>query len=35
MAKLIIKGTKRYIDRMYAHLRREHPSTRKKMKRRG
>lgn len=31
-AKLVIKGNKAYIKRMYAHLRREHPSTKKRMK---
>jgi hypothetical protein len=31
MAKLVIRGKKRYINHMYAHLRKEHPSTRKRM----
>lgn len=26
--KLIIKGNKKYIDRMYKHLKKEHPSVR-------
>jgi len=30
--RLIIKGSKRYVKRMEKHLRKEHPSTRKKMK---
>lgn len=29
--KLVIKGNKRYINHMYSHLRKEHPSTRSKM----
>jgi len=32
MKKLIIKGTDVYINRMFKHLRKEHPSTRKRMK---
>jgi len=32
MPRLVIKGRKRYIDRMYSHLRKEHPSTKKRMK---
>lgn len=32
MPKLVIRGTKQYISRMYKHLRREHPSTKTKMK---
>lgn len=32
MPKLVIKGKRSYIDRMYSHLRKEHPSTRKRMK---
>jgi hypothetical protein len=32
MSKLEIKGNKRYITRMKKHLRKEHPSTRKRMK---
>jgi len=27
MAKIIIKGNKEYVARMFAHLRKEHPST--------
>lgn len=30
--KIIIKGKKKYIERMYSHLRKEHPSTRKRIK---
>jgi hypothetical protein len=30
--KLVIKGKPKYIKRMYSHLRKEHPSTRRKMK---
>ena len=30
--KIVIKGNNRYIRRMYSHLRKEHPSTRRKMK---
>ena len=29
--KLVLKGTKRYIERMFKHLLKEHPSTKKKM----
>lgn len=29
--KIIIKGNKKYVMRMFKHLRKEHPSTRKKM----
>jgi hypothetical protein len=29
--KLVIKGKKPYIDKMYKHLRKEHPSTKKRM----
>lgn len=32
--RIIIKGSKRYVDYLYRHLRKEHPSTRTKMKRR-
>jgi hypothetical protein len=32
MPKLVIKATKKYVDRLYAHLRKEHPSTRRRMK---
>lgn len=31
MVKLVIKGNKKYINRLYSHLRKEHPSTRKRM----
>ena len=34
MPKLVIRGNKRYIDRMFKHLRKEHPSTRRRMKKR-
>jgi hypothetical protein len=30
--KLIIKGKTKYVNRMYKHLRKEHPSTRRRMK---
>lgn len=30
--KLIIKGKTSYIKRMYKHLRKEHPSTKRRMK---
>ena len=30
--KIIIKGNKKYIDYLYSHLRKEHPSTKKRMK---
>lgn len=30
--KLIIKGKAEYIKRMYKHLKKEHPSTRRRMK---
>jgi len=33
--KLVIKGRKKYVERMYAHLRKEHPSTKRRMKLRG
>ena len=29
--RLTIKGKKAYIDRLYAHLRKEHPSTKRRM----
>lgn len=29
--KLVIKGKTNYIHRMYKHLRKEHPSTKKRM----
>ena len=32
--KLIIKGNKKYVNRMYAHLHKEHPSTRLRMHKR-
>ena len=32
MTKLVIKGTKKYCVRMEKHLRKEHPSTKGKMK---
>jgi hypothetical protein len=31
MSKLILKGTDKYIKRMYKHLRKEHPTTKKRM----
>jgi len=31
MPQLIIKGKKAYIDKMFKHLRKEHPSTKKRM----
>lgn len=30
--KLIIKGKKSYIEHMFRHLKKEHPSTRSRMK---
>jgi hypothetical protein len=30
--KLVIVGNPAYVNRMYKHLRKEHPSTRSKMK---
>lgn len=30
--KLILKGNPAYIKRMYAHLRKEHPSVRRRLK---
>jgi hypothetical protein len=30
--KLILKGKPTYIKRMYKHLRKEHPSTKRRMK---
>jgi hypothetical protein len=30
--KLVITGDKKYIDYMYAHLKEEHPSTKRKMR---
>ncbi len=35
MAKLIIKGKTVYIEKMYKHLRQEHPSTKKRMVKRS
>lgn len=35
MAELEIKGSKKYISYLYKHLRKEHPSTRKRMKAEG
>lgn len=32
MPKLVIKGNKDYINRMCRHLKKEHPSTRRRMK---
>jgi hypothetical protein len=29
--RIIIQGNKKYINYMYAHLRKEHPATRKRM----
>lgn len=31
MAKLILKGKPVYIERMFEHLKKEHPSTRRRM----
>ena len=31
MAKLTIKGSKKYVDYLSTHLKKEHPSTKKKM----
>lgn len=30
--KLVIRGKPSYVKRMYAHLRKEHPSTKRKMR---
>lgn len=30
--KLVIKGRPKYIERMFKHLKKEHPLTRKRMK---
>jgi hypothetical protein len=30
--RIIIKGTKKYVNYLSKHLRKEHPSTRKRMK---
>lgn len=30
--RIVIKGKEAYVKRMYSHLRREHPSTRRRMK---
>lgn len=35
MASLTIRGEKRYIKHMYIHLRKEHPSTRNRMRANG
>lgn len=32
MPEIIIKGKKKYVDRMFKHLKKEHPSTRRRMK---
>lgn len=32
MAKLVLSGSKKYIERMNKHLKKEHPSTRHRMK---
>lgn len=32
MPRLVIRGNSKYINRMFAHLRKEHPSTRRRMK---
>lgn len=32
MPEITIKGNKKYINYLYAHLRKEHPGTRKRMK---
>jgi hypothetical protein len=32
MSKIIIRGDPRYVKRLYAHLRKEHPSTKRRMK---
>jgi hypothetical protein len=34
MPSIVIKGRSNYINRLYAHLRKEHPSTKQRMKRR-
>ena len=31
MPKLTIKGDKKYVNRMFVHLKKEHPSTRRRM----
>jgi hypothetical protein len=31
MPKIVIKGNRKYINRLFLHLRKEHPSTRKRM----
>lgn len=33
MARLVIFGSKAYVGRMFHHLRKEHPSTKKRMAR--
>lgn len=35
MPTLTIKGKKKYIKEMYTHLKKEHPSTKKRMKAKG
>jgi hypothetical protein len=30
--RLVIKGNEKYVKRMFVHLRKEHPSTRRRMK---
>lgn len=30
--KLVLTGNRRYINRMFNHLKKEHPSTRRRMK---
>lgn len=35
MAKLILSGNKKYIKHMFEHLKKEHPSTRKRMEAKG
>jgi len=32
MSTIIIKGTKKYTSYMFKHLKKEHPTTRKRMK---
>ena len=32
MSVIRIRGNKKYAERLYAHLRKEHPSTKKRMK---
>lgn len=35
MASLTIKGNEKYIKHMFKHLKKEHPSTRRRMKAKG